>query len=59
MTRENKKTSRGPMVHIRLNEKTHRNLKVLVAKSDTTIQQFVADLICREVVKPAIKSVNK
>ena len=40
---------RGPMIHIRLDETTHRKLKVRVAHQGTTIQHLVADLIRREV----------
>jgi len=36
---------RGPMIHVRLDEKTHRRLKIVVARRATTIQQLVADLI--------------
>ena len=40
---------RGPMIHIRLDETTHRKLKIRVAHDGTTIQYLVADLIRREV----------
>ena len=40
---------RGPMIHIRLDETTHRKLKIRVANDGTTIQHLVADLIRREV----------
>jgi hypothetical protein len=40
---------RGPMIHIRLDEKTHKQLRILVAHRDTTIQQLVNDLVQREV----------
>lgn len=49
MTTVSKRASRGPMVHIRLNEKTHRDLKILVAQNGTTIQQLVEELICRKI----------
>jgi hypothetical protein len=37
------------MTHIRLDETTHRKLKIRVANDGTTIQHLVADLIRREV----------
>lgn len=37
------------MVHIRLDETTHRKLKIRAAHDSTTIQHLVADLIRREV----------
>ena len=40
---------RGPMIHIRLDETTHRKLKMRVAHDGTTIQNLVANLIRREV----------
>ena len=40
---------RGPMIHIRLDEQIHRQLRILVAQQGTTIQQLVNDLVRREV----------
>ena len=40
---------RGPMIHIRLDEQIHRQLRILVAQKSTTIQQLVRELIRREV----------
>jgi len=37
------------MIHIRLDEQTHKQLRILVAQRDTTIQQLVNDLIRQEV----------
>jgi len=37
------------MIHIRLDEQTHKQLRILVAHQDTTIQQLVNDLVRREV----------
>jgi hypothetical protein len=37
------------MIHVRLDEKTHRHLKIIVAQRTTTIQQLVEDLIHREI----------
>jgi len=49
MTGRLKDLSRGPMIHVRLDEKTHRRLKIVVAQRTTTIQQLVEDLIRQEV----------
>jgi|GEM_PF-2910939 len=49
MPKRPKEPPRGPMIHIRLDETTHRKLKIRVAHDCTTIQQLVADLIRREV----------
>jgi len=47
--RRKQEPPRRPMIHIRLDETTHRKLKVRVANDGTTIQHLVADLIRREV----------
>jgi predicted HicB family RNase H-like nuclease len=47
------------MIHIRLDEDTHRRLKVLAAQSGTTIQQVVEDLICQRVCKAKTESADK
>ena len=49
MPKKKQERPRGPMIHIRLNETTHRKLKIRVAHDGTTIQHLVADLIRREV----------
>jgi hypothetical protein len=49
MREQPKAPPRGPMIHIRLHESTHRKLKIRVAQAGTTIQHLVADLIRREV----------
>jgi hypothetical protein len=49
MARSSKSGYRGPMIHIRLDEQTHKRLRILVAHRDTTFQQLVEDLIRREV----------
>ena len=49
MPKRPKEPLRGPMIHVRLDETTHRKLKIRVAHDCTTIQQLVADLIRREV----------
>ena len=49
MPKKKQEPPRGPMIHIRLDETTHRKLKIRVAHNGTTIQHLVADLIRREV----------
>jgi len=48
MAGRSKGLSRGPMIHVRLDEKTHRRLKIIAAQRTTTIQQLVEDLILKE-----------
>ena len=48
MPKKKQEAPRGPMIHIRLDETTHRKLKIRVAHAGTTIQRLVADLIRRE-----------
>ena len=48
MPRKKQEPPRGPMIHIRLDETTHRKLKIRVAHDGATIQHLVADLISRE-----------
>jgi predicted HicB family RNase H-like nuclease len=59
MARPSKDPSRGPMIHVRLDEKIHRRLKILVAQRTTTIQQLVEDLIQREIGKSGTKKKEK
>jgi hypothetical protein len=49
MPERSKDSSRGMIIHVRLDEKTHRRLKIVVAQRTTTIQQVVEDLILREI----------
>ncbi|MBU0984855.1 MAG: hypothetical protein KKA42_13365 [candidate division Zixibacteria bacterium] len=49
MPRKKQEPPRGPMIHIRLDETTHRKLKIRVAHDGTTIQHLVADLIRHKV----------
>ena len=50
---------RGPMIHIRLDEQTHKQLRILVAHRDTTIQQLVNDLVRREVERSSTQKKQK
>lgn len=49
MARASSSGYRGPMIHIRLDANIHKQLRVLVAKRETTIQKLVNDLVRREV----------
>ena len=49
MPRKKQEPPRGPMIHIRLDEATHCQLRIRVAHEGTTIQHLVADLIRREI----------
>jgi hypothetical protein len=55
MARSSGSGYRGPMIHVRLDEQTHKLLRILVAQRDTTIQQLVNGLVRREVEKPSKK----
>jgi plasmid stability protein len=56
MSKELKKIYRNRMIHVRLDEDTHRRLKVRAAQGGTTIQQVVESLIRQKVVTPKSKS---
>lgn len=49
MSQQENKTARGRMIHIRLDEQTHRELKLLAVKADTTVQSVVEGLIKHKV----------
>ena len=39
--------TRERMIHVRLDERTHRRLKILAARTDATVQSVVENLIKR------------
>jgi predicted transcriptional regulator len=49
------------MIHIRLDENTHRELKIFAAKTDQTVQGIVEDLIRNKIDKDQkrIDSIDK
>ncbi len=49
MHKKNDDRARERMIHIRLDEHTHRELKILAAETDATLQSLVEDLIRRRV----------
>jgi len=59
MTKPSSSGYRGPMIHIRLDEQTHKQLRILVAHRDTTIQQLVNDLVRREVERSSKQKRSK
>ena len=52
MPKKKQEPPRGAMIHIRVDQTTHRKLNIRVADDGTTIQHLVADLIRREVGEP-------
>jgi hypothetical protein len=46
------------MIHIRLNNKTHKRLKIRAVREDTTIQKLVEDLILKSLADPQAKEVR-
>ncbi|GEM_PF-2058843 len=50
---------RGPMIHIRLDEQTHKRLRILVAHRGTTIQQLVHELVQLEVDRSSKQKIPK
>lgn len=46
------------MVHIRLDDKTHRRLKLEAVQRDTAIQNLVEDLILQSLMKSRVKDVR-
>ena len=49
MRKRPKEPPRGSAIHIRLDETTHRKLKIRSAHDSSTIRHLVADLVRREV----------
>jgi len=50
--------TKAQMIHIRLDDKTHKRLKVRAVQWDTTIQKLVEDLILESFVKSRDKGVR-
>jgi len=45
MPRTKRDPSKGKMIHIRLTDKSHTKLRILVAEQESTIQDLVSKLI--------------
>jgi len=50
--------TKNRMIHIRLDEKTHKRLKIKAVQSDTTIQKLVEDLILKSLAKSQAKELR-
>jgi len=53
MKKTAKKEDDQRMIHVRLTEETHKRLRIRVAEEDTSIQEWVAGLIIKELNKKA------
>lgn len=51
MPKRNENRSGERMIHIRLDERTHRELKILAARTDATVQSVVENLIRHRVAE--------
>jgi len=58
MKNKTDKRTKERMIHIRLDDNTHRQLKINAVQNDTTIQQLVEDLILRSFVKARKRKVS-
>ncbi len=45
------KPTRGPMIHVRLEDSVHYELKMMTVEKRTSIQELVSDLIRKAVQK--------
>ena len=48
MSKKNNEKRDGRMIHIRLPEEVHKRLRIKVAELDTTIQDWVASALTKE-----------
>ena len=58
MKKESNAHTKDRMIHIRLDDKTHRRLKIEAVQNDTTIQSLVEELILQSLVKSQVKDVR-
>lgn len=56
MNRKPRKSATDKVIHIRIDEESHRKLKMHAASSKVTIQQFVEDLIRSKYQKMRIRN---
>lgn len=59
MNKKTKNVKKLRMIHVRLDESTHKDLKFLVLQRDTTIQEFVERLVLQRIAKTRSKNVKK
>lgn len=55
MAKKSNANAKDRMIHIRLNDTTHKRLKIRAVQGDTTIQRLVEDLILKSLAKPGAK----
>jgi len=48
MSKKNNEKRDGRMIHVRLPEEVHKRLRIKVAEGDTTIQDWVAAVVAKE-----------
>ena len=58
MSERPKRSSTDRMIHVRLDEETHRKLKMHAAASKGTIQQLVEDLIRHKYANIQVRNVK-
>ncbi len=58
MNKEPRKSPKGRMIHVRLDDETHRRLKIYAAQASATIQQLVEDLIHQKLIKSSGRDVQ-
>lgn len=46
------------MIHIRLDEATHKRLKIEAVYRDTTVQSLVEELILKNIAGPQVKELD-
>ena len=51
MMKKTKNVKKSQMIHVRLDELTHKRLKMLVLQKDTTIQAFIGKLVEQRIAK--------
>ena len=51
MKKKTNRQTKDRMIHVRLDEKTHKRLKIMAVQSDTTMQQLVEGLILKSLIK--------
>jgi predicted HicB family RNase H-like nuclease len=58
MKKESNAHTKDRMIHIRLDDKTHKRLKIKAVQEDTSIQKLVEDLILKSFLKSPMKDVR-
>jgi len=58
MKKKTNTQSKDRMIHIRLDDKSHKRLKIMAVQGDTTIQQIVEEMILGSFMKSKSKDVR-